>query len=169
MNRLEQAPDIKRGVMAIESAQDQLGKKSLGELFDVLRVARIKLGDLGIGSAPAMIIADGEPHINGHWEDKRDKDKPWKQKPTAMNCFMRMLELHPDLKQLPADQFSELADTISTIAMVNEELIRGTDGKLTWASWPADLARDPRVARAEHAPFADVVGKPQRENKQTSA
>jgi hypothetical protein len=165
MNRLEQNPDIKRGISAIESIQDQLKKKSPDELFDVLRVARIRLGDFGIGSAPSVIIAQGKPNINGHWEDKRDKERPWEQKPTAMNCFMNVLASHPHLKELPAEQFSELADTIASIALVNEELVTRTNVGITWDKWPGDLGRDPRVARAENARFADVVKEIPVENK----
>ena len=162
---IERNPDIKRGISAIESVQDQLRRKSPEGLLDVLRVARIKLCDFGIGFAPSQVIAYGKPRISGHWEDKRDEDKLKEQKPTAMNCFMEVLQSHSYLKQLPEDQFSVLADTIATIAMVNEEFIERTDGKYTWANWPGDLARDPRVARAENAPFADAVEEIVVENK----
>lgn len=160
MKELPPNIDIRRGINALDqSVENQLREKSSEDLLGVLRVTRIKLGDFGIGMGPAMIIATGisQRDSAGHGEDKREISNSRYRKPTAMNCFMNVLGSNPHLKQLPEDQFSELADVISTIAMVDEEFLRRTNGKFTWGDWPGDLARDPRVARAEHAPFADDV------------
>lgn len=148
-------PEVKRAPFTSESVQDQLRKKPDAELLDLLRVARIQLGDFGVAHAPAMVINMAKPSLPGHWEDKRDEKG--RVKPTALNCLMSVLKSDPELKQLPEEQFAVLADTMSVIAMVNEEFITRTDGKYTWLNWPADLGRDPRVARAEHAPFTDEV------------
>lgn len=148
-------PEVKRAPFTSESVQDQLRKKPDAELLDLLRVARIQLGDFGIGHAPAMVINMAKPSLNGHWEDKRDEKG--RVKATALNCLMAVLKSDPHLRQLPEEQFAELADTVSVIAMVNEEFLSRTDGQYTWVKWPADLGRDPRVARAEHAPFADEI------------
>lgn len=146
-------PEVKRAPFANESVQDQLRKKSDAELLDLLRVTRVQLGDFRIGHAPALIINMAKPFLAGHWEDKRDEED--RIRPTALNCLMGVLGTEPHLKQLPEEQFEVLVNTIALIAMVNEEFLERTDGEYTWSSWPADLCRDPRVARAEKAPFTD--------------
>lgn len=122
-----------------ESAEEQLKKFSVEELFFQLSEDNKRLAKLGV-EVSISSMADGAARYGRLYEDRRLRREKTLLKATPMNFLMTLIHSQPDLLKLSRDKFCELGGVVSRAAMVTEVLEeRGP------FQWPEQFAQSPQA------------------------
>lgn len=113
-----------RGVGSIE---DQLRNLSEAELLVELGKAGKQLQNIGVNTPIPMLIAEGLVHGERESFDPNSSESQDAITLTPLNLIRPLLYEEPDLRtRLSHDQFCELLESVTRLAMVSEMLLEKT-------------------------------------------